>query len=129
MFKLTCLMTSSVSLSDRMSEVLFDTACVMLRDGVKRKFIRDSGVIEGMVSTSFKAVALVGSAGTEFTAEVETELGRGTVRFIVREQDADRRNRGLWVPFFSLTDLNGFIDGLEGACGEAGKRPAYAAAN
>lgn len=97
-------MTSSVSLSTKMSNILFDTACLMMRFDSRRKRFKD-GAFEGIVTTSFHGQSLCGVSGTEFFAEVETELGKGKVKFLVREADARIRNKLEWTPFFSVEDM------------------------
>lgn len=97
-------MTASVSLSTKIADLLFDTACLMIRKGLSRKNIRDDG-IEGRVTTHFNEQVLGAMSGVEFFAEVETELGKGRVTFIVREADAKVRNLLEWLSFPSVEDL------------------------
>lgn len=99
-----CLMTSGVSLSPRMADVLFDTSCLMLKKGEGRKIVRDPE-IEGEIRTLFAEQVLGSVGGVEFHATVETELGTGNVKYLVRPADAERRNKLEWVPFFSVEDL------------------------
>ncbi len=99
-----CLMTSSVSLTSRMADVLFDTACRMIKDDSRKKRFRDDG-FEGMITTSFQVRAFSGIAGTEFSAEVESELGKGKVKFLVREADVKVRNELAWMPPFFIEDM------------------------
>ena len=99
-----CLMTAGVSLSRRMADVLFDTACLMLKEGKERKNIKDPE-IEGEVRTHFDQQVLGSISGVEFRATVETNLGTGDVKYLVRPVDAERRNKMEWVPFFSIKDL------------------------
>lgn len=102
--KIYCLMTASVSLSSKMADVLFDTACQMIKDDSKRKRFKKEG-FEGTIRTSFDAKALSGISGTEFFADVESELGSGKVKFLVREADAKIRNELSWVPLFFMEDM------------------------
>lgn len=102
--KIYCLMTSSVSLSSKMADVLFDTACRMIRDDSRRKRFRDDG-FEGLITTSFQAQSFSGIAGTEFLAEVESDLGKGKVKFLVREADVETRNKLAWAPLFFIEDI------------------------
>ena len=60
--------------------------------------------------TSFNQESLGGIGGTEFLAEVETELGKGRVKFLVRAADAETRNKLKWVPFFSIEDMLDSLD-------------------
>jgi hypothetical protein len=99
-----CLMTSGVSLSRRMADVLFDTACLMLKKGEERKRVNDVE-IEGEVHTSFRDQQFGSIGGVEFHATIETEFGTGNVKYIVRQADAEMRNKLEWAPFFSIEDL------------------------
>ncbi len=99
-----CLMTNSISLTDRMRSILFDTACSMLGKGVEKRRIYDDE-IEGVVSTSFESQTLTGISGIEFHARVETELGSGKVKYLVRQIDAKARSEGEWMGFSSVDDL------------------------
>lgn len=97
--KIHCLMTSSVFLSSNMRNVLFDVACEMMGSNAGRKRFAD-GDFEGVVTTSFESKILSGISGVEFTAEVETELGKGKVKFLVRPADVKTRNELEWFPLF-----------------------------
>ena len=97
-------MASGVSLSRRMADVLFDTACLMLKKGETRKRVMDVE-IEGEIRTSFRDQRFGSIGGIEFHATVETEFGTGNVKYIVRQADADTRNKLEWAPFFSIEDL------------------------
>ena len=97
-------MSSPVSLSTRMADILFDTACRMIKDDSQKKRFKDDG-FEGLISTSFKNQSLSGVSGTEFFAEVESELGKGKIKFLVREADAKTRNELKWAPFFFIEDV------------------------
>jgi len=97
-------MTSRVSLTSRMADVLFDTACLMLKKGEGRKRIKDIE-IEGEIRTDFTDRVLSSVGGVEFIATVETELGAGTVKYLVRPADVEKRNKLEWAPFFSIEDL------------------------
>ena len=99
-----CLMTSGVSLTSRMFDILFDTACLMLKKDEGRKIIKDPE-IEGEVRTNFEEQLLGSVGGIEFHATIETEFGTGNVKYLVRQIDAERRNKLEWVPFFSIEDL------------------------
>lgn len=99
-----CLMTSSVSLSAKMADMLFDVACQMIKDDSRKKQFRGDG-FEGLVSTSFQSQSFSGVSGIEFFAEVESELGKGKTKFIVREADAKIRNELAWMPLFFIENI------------------------
>jgi hypothetical protein len=91
-------MTASVSLTNEMSESLFQSACTMLRDGLKKRgFLEET--IAGLISTELKEKTFGQISGVEFFAEVETDLGRGQVKFLVNPKDAENRNKGTWHSF------------------------------
>ena len=102
--RIHCLVTSSVNLNEKMVGVLFDAACLMLRDSSTAKKFKDSR-FEGKIRTSFAERTLGTISGTEFSAEIESELGKGHVKFLVRPIDAQFRNELEWVPAFSMSDL------------------------
>lgn len=82
---LYCLMVQQVSLTDRMRNVLLAAAIEMLRrqgeKGAERRRVKDDD-IEGLVTTRFRPACFGSLAGIEFFAEVETDLGKGKVKFI-----------------------------------------------
>lgn len=98
-------MAQNVSLSTEARTLLFDTACEMLEKGVERMRVRGSEV-EMLVRTRFEEKLLVAVGGVEFFAEIETEFGRGNVKYLVRPLDAGLRDEQLaWVPVRSMVDL------------------------
>ena len=96
-------MTSGVSLTPHQSDVLFDAACLMLKRGRERQNIKDPAV-EGEVRTKFEEQALGGICGIEFHATVETDMGTGNVKYLVRPFDAKRRELE-WTSFSSFEEL------------------------
>ena len=99
-----CLMTAGVSLTRRACDALFDTACQIIKDGRKKQAVRDDG-IEGEIRTEFEEQVLGSIGGVEFHATVETEMGTGKVKFLVRPADAKRRNELEWTTFPSMEAL------------------------
>lgn len=102
--KIYCLMTASVSLTPTMADTLFDTACAMIKGDTRKKRFRVEG-FEGVVTTQFESKSLHGVCGDEFFAEVESELGKGSIKFLVREADAKVRNELAWVPLSFMEDV------------------------
>ena len=106
---LHCLMVQRVSLNDRMRNVLLAAAIEMLRrqgeKGAGRRSVKDDD-IEGVVSTRFQFACLGSFAGIEFLAEVETDFGKGKVKFIADPRlapfEAEDLERGQWS---DITDL------------------------
>lgn len=84
MRSITCLSASNIHLTSEMSETLYQGALHMLEHGIGRKPVKLRNVLEGRIETEFKVVSLAGFSGTWFSAEVETELGKGQVSFLVR---------------------------------------------
>ncbi len=102
--KIHCMLTSSVALDSHRADVLFDTACLMIRDSVSRKLVRSEEIM-GIITTSFIERTVGSIVGVEFNADVETELGSGKVRFLVRPSDVSKRNELVWVPAFTIEDI------------------------
>lgn len=94
--RIYCLMQTQVVLTDEMSDALYDTACDMYRNDERRAPVMTEDM-EGQVRTSFEKAALIWISGLKFTAEVETDLGKGKVTFIVRTDDFPTRDRFLGV--------------------------------
>ncbi len=98
-----CLMTSSVRMSEKKADMLFEMACLMLRDRLENKYILDEEMA-GKITTKFDKHCLGSIEGTKFTAEIETDLGRGMVTYLVRDADVESRSKGVWKIF----DQGGF---------------------
>ncbi len=81
-----CMMVSSIVFSDEIGNYLFQQSCAMLKSGDSQRSIKTPGM-EGILTTKGERRALGGISGTEFVAEVDTELGRGKVVFLVRDAD------------------------------------------
>lgn len=83
---MNCLMVQRVSLTDSTRNTLLLAAIEMLRrrgeKGVGRRRIKTDD-IEGLIVTRFRPASLGSISGIEFLAEVETDLGKGKVKFIV----------------------------------------------
>jgi hypothetical protein len=90
--KIYCLMQTQVVLTDEMSDALYDTACEMYRNDERRAPVM-TWDMEGQVRTSYERTTLVWITGVMFTAEVETDLGKGKVTFIVRTDDMPSRDK------------------------------------
>ena len=86
-----------------MKSILFDTACEILRGKGKRRTIK-ARTIEGEIRTNFAERSLCGMAGVEFYADVETELGKGFAKYIVRPREVETRNHLEWSPDFTCTE-------------------------
>jgi len=73
------------SLNDDVRDLLFETAYLMLKSGIKKKKVR-SNFCEGII-TNLKPIAAFGTAGIQFKAQLETEKGDLEVSYMVRPQD------------------------------------------
>ena len=83
---MNCLMVQRVSLTDSTRNTLLLAAIEMLRrrgeKGAGRRRVKTDD-IEGLISTRFRPAFLGSISGIEFSADVETDLGKGKVRFLV----------------------------------------------
>lgn len=86
-----CLMTS-VGLTDDIRWCLFDQARELIRLGRERCNIA-SDFLEGYIATTNKICALGGMTGVQFEAYVESNRGKGIVRYIVRTGDLPDRDK------------------------------------
>ena len=101
--RLYCLMVSGVPLSDEVTDVLLRTTRTMLRKGKERQSVR-SDVCEGVVETRFRIANLGSLIGFVFRAEVESDAGKTTVRFLIDSQDIsdeefEHLERGGWSEY------------------------------
>lgn len=104
--RIYCLMQTQVVLTDEMSDALYDTACEMYKNDERRAPVMTEDM-EGQVRTSFDKAALVWISGMKFTADIETDLGKGKVTFIVRTDDIPSRDRFLGVRIIDETAYGG----------------------
>lgn len=86
-----CLM-SSVGLTEDIRWCLFDQARELIRLGRERCDIA-SDFLEGYIATTNKTYALGGLIGIQFEAYVESNHGKGMVRYIVRTGDLPDRDK------------------------------------
>ncbi len=93
-----CLMTSSVRINESKAGKLFEIACLMLRDKKEDEYFLEEDMA-GKVTTKFDKHCLGTIEGTKFMAEVETDLGRGTVSYLVRDADVESRSKSIWKTF------------------------------
>lgn len=98
------LMASGLSLTRRMRDMLFETACVMLKHGTERVTVDDIE-FDGEVRTTFMDKTLGSVGGVEFIASISTDHGTGKVKYLVRPTDADIQNEGEWVSHFSIQQM------------------------
>lgn len=71
---------------EEVTDALTETAYLMMCMYQRRRTIRHSEC-EGVVRTTFRTIALAGTAGIDFTANVTYDAGESIVRFFVRPQD------------------------------------------
>ncbi len=106
MFQICCLMTSGISLSADMCESLFQTAVEMVSRKLKRLPLKMEDA-EGEVATEFKTASLGPQMnGYIFEALIESNRGKGKVRFIVPEKNLEeavqQEQERVWVELGSL---------------------------
>ena len=95
--KIYCIMFT-FSLNDDVRDMLFATAYLMIRDGTKRKKVKN-GFCEGFVR-KLNPIAIYGMAGVEFQAHLETEKGDLKVSYMVRPKDLgaiEEAEDGAWL--------------------------------
>ncbi len=85
-YELVCVMVKNLCLTGEDRDLLFETARDMLRarprkDATRRTVKTDK--LEGVVKTELKQACLGTFVGIMFTAEVETDMGKGSVRYLV----------------------------------------------
>jgi hypothetical protein len=76
----------------------------MIQGGAERKIVKHPD-IEGEIRTKFESQCLGSIAGIEFHATVETELGTGNVKYLIRPADAETRKKLEWAAFHSMDEL------------------------
>jgi hypothetical protein len=91
-------------LTDEMRDALFDVACLMIKFGSRKRRVK-SDDMEGSVTSSYAERAFAGLSGVEFFAEVETNLGRGKIKFLVRPVDLEKRALLEWSSFSTIEEL------------------------
>lgn len=102
--RIYCLMVFSVSLTGEMADMLFDTASEMLRGNISKRHFAGNN-FAGIITTYFEHKAFSGVSGVEFFAEIESALGMGKVKFVLRPFDAKLRPFMVRAPFSSIEDL------------------------
>ncbi|OGL62485.1 hypothetical protein A3E97_01395 [Candidatus Uhrbacteria bacterium RIFCSPHIGHO2_12_FULL_47_12] len=90
-----CLMTS-IGLTEEIRWCLFDQARELISLGRERCNIA-SDFLEGYVATTGKTCALGGVIGVQFEAYVESNRGKGLVRYLVRTGDLPDREKLAWA--------------------------------
>jgi len=86
--ELVCLMVTNCRLSPAANMFLLRAACAMVRKEHRQQAFKHEDM-EGKLYTKFEQGGLGFYGGLHFWAEVETELGRGKVSFIVSNLDLD----------------------------------------
>jgi hypothetical protein len=100
-------MASGPLVSDDTRDALFQAAYVMIKSGQRRRKFR-THESEGLVTTQFRSLVFVGTAGIEFKATVESESGSLTVSYLVRQRDLQEMEESETVAWASEEDM---VDG------------------
>lgn len=94
-----CLMFSGLPFSEEVREFLLDTARRMRRGGVERQPFKFE-TYEGEVRTKFTPFFVsTHLQGILFTAEVECEGGKTSVRFLVTPRELKKKTAAKWGPW------------------------------
>ena len=99
--RMFCLMVAGFPLSDESCDKLLEVAAGMMRKGSERAKIK-TDELEGLVQTKFKTTSLGYKTGYEFVAEVDTDRGKTTVKYLVSEADRDAAKDYVWGPWMTL---------------------------
>ena len=90
---LACLMVSGVYLDESLRSTLKEAALTVLRDGKEKlSFKTDDG--EGIVRKERDYMPFLGDGGPLFSADVETDRGKGKIVFILPERYLNLLNAG-----------------------------------
>lgn len=84
-FQMVCLMSRNISLTDEIRAELVNAAQRMTQKGRDLERIKRKEV-EGHLRSDWKTLCFGSFAGIKFEAEIETELGKGNVVFLVDEE-------------------------------------------
>ncbi len=79
---ITCMGISNISLTEEIRGALEDTAVAMIHSGKDTASFK-AGSAEGRVRKERDYISFMNDGGPFFSAEVETDLGTGKVRFII----------------------------------------------
>jgi len=79
------LMTANIYLKEEIREALIETAVSMIRSNDEKLSFK-IGFAEGLMHKKNDYTPFMGDGGPLFSAEIETELGKGKVKFIVPER-------------------------------------------
>ncbi|MFA6050905.1 MAG: hypothetical protein WC761_06995 [Candidatus Paceibacterota bacterium] len=105
-----CIMFS-FPLSDDIRDVLFETAYLMLRSGEKKKKVH-SGCCDGVVKTDFGSMAIYGTSGIVFVANLETEKGDLKASFLIRPQSLDAMAQAEYGAWLTHNDMGASAEDL-----------------
>ncbi len=94
-----CLMAARVSLNSIDRDTLYQKACTMFAESRNKEKVKTE-TMEGVIKSDFSSMATLGAfSGVRFVAEVETNLGKGRVVFLVQDFDLKAARDGLdWSP-------------------------------
>lgn len=101
-----CLMTGGPGLTDEARSCLYAAACKLAKSGRSRTAVQ-SPHCDADVRAANRIAVFGAISGEQFVADVESELGRTHVEFVVHDADLEHRlDDGVWAPFsFVFLDL------------------------
>jgi hypothetical protein len=82
---ITCMGVTNISLNEELREALEETAVAMIHSGSDVGSFKSASA-EGRIKKERDYVLFMYDGGPLFSAEIETELGLGKVRFIIPER-------------------------------------------
>lgn len=110
---ISCMMFQNISLDNEMREALFRAAVAMCLQQEEKQPVQGDTFV-GQVETSFDTALFGAIFGILFTAQIETNLGSGTVTFIVRKSDITADcGEGVWLPVFMMNPSYGGTPGTD----------------
>lgn len=105
--------------NETLTSYMWDTVVPAVKSDIQR-FVLGTVLGSGVVSLGGKWASLAGTVGVLVNGEVDTEVLRKAFSdgFRAAGDEVHIPDLGIWV---SRSDLNGFVDKLEGGGGESGR--------
>ena len=96
--KIMCLVCSGLPLTDNALDCMYRAAISLVKNKkTEMKFCHDD--VYGVITTDYKMAQLADASGYVFEAEITTEKGASTAKYIVRNSDIQngKVEKGFWV--------------------------------
>jgi hypothetical protein len=102
MSEFLCLMNSGVPFSEELRDFLVDTARYMKRNKIERQRFKSESY-EGEIRSKFTPYFISsGLSGVLFSAELECEEGKTTVRYLMTTKDLKKKADVKWSPWYKV---------------------------